>query len=88
MDLHRAAAPGDPLDRPGDGKSHRHLGGFGAAHLAGGFLVPGTVVIFAEYSSATHEFRALADYRNAFWRTATPVAMTSEYTDQVAFVFD
>ena len=29
------AAPGNPLDRPGDGQSHRHLGGFGAAHLAG-----------------------------------------------------
>jgi O-methyltransferase len=53
-----------------------------------GFLVPGTVIIFDEYSSATHEFRAFADYRNAFWRTATPLAMTSEYADQVAFVFD
>jgi hypothetical protein len=35
IDVHRAAAPGDPLDRPGNGQSHRHLGGFGAAHLAG-----------------------------------------------------
>ena len=34
-DLHATAAPRDPLDRPGDGQSHRHLGGFGAAHLAG-----------------------------------------------------
>ena len=23
------------MDRPGDGQGHRHLGGFGAAHLAG-----------------------------------------------------
>src|SRR5436309_9451845 len=35
IDLHRAAAPGDPLDRPGNGQSHRHLGRSGAAHLAG-----------------------------------------------------
>jgi hypothetical protein len=27
------AAPGDPLDRPGNGQSHRHLGGFGATRL-------------------------------------------------------
>ena len=52
------------------------------------FLVPGTVIIFDEYSAATHEFRAFADYRSAFWRSATPVAMTSDYATQVAFVFD
>ena len=52
------------------------------------FLIPGTVIIFDEYSHATHEFRAFADYRSAFWRSATPVAMTSDYALQVAFVFD
>jgi hypothetical protein len=46
------------------------------------------VIIFDEYSSATHEFRAFADYRGAFWRSATPVAMTADYATQVAFVFD
>jgi hypothetical protein len=51
-------------------------------------LVPGTVIIFDEYSHATHEFRAFADYRSAFWRSATPVAMTSDYALRVAFVFD
>jgi O-methyltransferase len=51
-------------------------------------LVSGTVIIFDEYSSARHEFRAFADYRQAFWRSATPVAMTSDYARQVAFVFD
>jgi hypothetical protein len=35
IDVHRAAAPGDPPDRSGNGQSHRHLDGFGAAHLAG-----------------------------------------------------
>jgi hypothetical protein len=29
------AARSHSLDRPGDGQSHRHLAGFGAAHLAG-----------------------------------------------------
>ncbi len=33
--LRRTAASGDPLDRPGDGQSHRHLAGFGAADLLG-----------------------------------------------------
>jgi hypothetical protein len=51
-------------------------------------LVPGTVIIFDEYSSALHEFRAFEDYRNAFLRSATPIAMTSDYADQVAFLFD
>jgi O-methyltransferase len=43
---------------------------------------------FDEYSSTTHEFCAFADYRKAFWRSATPVAMTSDYATQVAFMFD
>jgi Macrocin-O-methyltransferase (TylF) len=43
-------------------------------------LVPGTVLIFDEYSHLTHEFRAFADYRSAFWRSAHPVAMTSDYS--------
>src|SRR6516165_9387098 len=54
--------------------------------IASGFLVPETVIIFDEYSVATHEFRAFADYRSAFWRSAHPVAMTSDYAAQVAFV--
>jgi hypothetical protein len=51
-------------------------------------LVPGTVVIFDDFSVATHVFRAFADYKSAFWRSAHPVAMTSDYAAQVAFVFD
>jgi hypothetical protein len=46
------------------------------------------VIIFDEYSVATHEFRAFADYRSAFWRSAHPMAMTSDYAAQVAFVFE
>jgi hypothetical protein len=51
-------------------------------------LVPGVVVILDDFSHATHVFRAFADYRSAFWRSAHPVAMTSNYVLTVAFVFD
>jgi O-methyltransferase len=51
-------------------------------------LVPGAVVILDDFSHATHVFRAFADYRSAFWRSATPVAMTSNYALTVAFVVD
>jgi O-methyltransferase len=51
-------------------------------------LVPGAVVILDDFSMATHVFRAFADYRSAFWREAHPLAMTSDYAAQVAFVFD
>jgi O-methyltransferase len=52
------------------------------------FLSAGTVIIFDEYSSAMNEFRAFTDYKHAFWRSATPVAMTSDYARQVAFIFN
>jgi len=51
-------------------------------------LVPGSVVILDDFSHATHVFRAFADYKSAFWRSAHPVAMTSNYALSVAFVFD
>jgi O-methyltransferase len=51
-------------------------------------LVPGTVVIFDDFWMPTHVFRAFSDYKSAFWRSARPVAMTSNYAEQVAFVFD
>ena len=51
-------------------------------------LVRGTVIIFDEYSSALHEFRAFGDYQKSFLRSATPIAITSDYADQVAFLFD
>lgn len=51
-------------------------------------LVPGVVVILDDFSHATHVFRAFADYRSAFWRSAHPVAMTSNYALTVAFVID
>ena len=51
-------------------------------------LVPGSVIIFDDFWMPTHVFRAFTDYRSAFWRSAHAVAMTSDYADRVAFVFD
>jgi hypothetical protein len=51
-------------------------------------LVPGAVVLLDDFSMATHVFRAFADYRSPFMRSAHPVAMTSDYAAQLAFVFD
>jgi O-methyltransferase len=51
-------------------------------------LVPGAVVIFDDFSMATHVFHAFTDYKSAFWPSAHPVAMTSDYAAQAAFVFD
>src|SRR5262249_1498951 len=35
-------------------------------------LVPGAILIFDDFSMATHVFRAFADYRSAFRRSAHP----------------
>ncbi|HTU80816.1 MAG TPA: TylF/MycF/NovP-related O-methyltransferase [Candidatus Acidoferrales bacterium] len=51
------------------------------------WIVPGTVLIFDEFSTPLHEFRAFADYTSAFVREATPVAMSADYAMQAAFVF-
>ena len=50
-------------------------------------LVTRAVVILDDFSMATHVFRAFADYSSAFRRSAHPVAMTSDYAAQAAFVF-
>lgn len=50
-------------------------------------LVPGTIVIFDEFSSPLHEFRAFHDFLAAYMREATPIAMNIDYAIQVAFAF-
>jgi hypothetical protein len=49
---------------------------------------PGTVIIFDEFASALHEFRALDDYCRAYRRGVRPVAMTSDFAAQAAFIVD
>jgi hypothetical protein len=51
-------------------------------------LLAGAVLILDDFSRPTHGFRAFADFRCAFWRAAHPVAMTSDYAMQAAFVLD
>ena len=51
-------------------------------------LVPETVIILDDFSVATHVFRAFADYKSAFWRSARPAVMTFDYAAQAAFVFE
>jgi O-methyltransferase len=54
-------------------------------------LSPGTIIIFDEFSSPLHEFRAFNDYLSAFMRTAKPLVMTDDGTfaaTQVAFEFE
>lgn len=51
-------------------------------------IQPGTIIIFDEFNSALHEFRAWNDYLRAFMRKAKPIAMTARYAEQVAFIFE
>jgi O-methyltransferase len=50
-------------------------------------IVPGTVLIFDEFSSPLHEFRAFHDYVNAYKRSIEVVGTTTDYASQVAFIF-
>lgn len=52
------------------------------------FIKPKTMIIFDEFSSALHEFRALDDYSRAYRRVLKPVAMTSPFADQAAFIVE
>jgi O-methyltransferase len=47
---------------------------------------PGTIIIFDEFASALHEFRALDDYCRAYRRNVTPLVMTSDFAAQAAFI--
>ncbi len=55
-------------------------------------MVPGTILVFDEFASPLHEFRAFQDYLGAFMRQAVPLATTQEArghgrADQIAFRF-
>jgi hypothetical protein len=47
-------------------------------------LVPGSIVIFDEFSSVLNEFAALADYCSAYRRSYEVIGATSEYFAQIA----
>ena len=47
-----------------------------------------TIIIFDEFPSSLHEFRAWNDYLSAYNRKATPIGMTNDESARVAFMFD
>lgn len=49
-------------------------------------LVPGSVIIFDEFASPLHEFRAWNDYCEAFMRKATLIGTSGPYAEQAAFL--
>jgi len=51
-------------------------------------LVPGSVIVFDEFASPLHEFRAWNDYCDAFMRKATLIGTAGPYAEQAAFVFE
>ncbi|MFM9828611.1 MAG: class I SAM-dependent methyltransferase [Sphingomonas sp.] len=50
-------------------------------------IVPGTILLFDEFASPMHEFRAWNDYCGAFMRQATLVGTAGPYAEQAAFQF-
>lgn len=51
-------------------------------------LVPGTIIIFDEFASPLHEFRAWNDFLDSYMRTATLIGSSGPYAEQAAFIFD
>jgi len=49
------------------------------------FLVPGSVLIFDEFSRVTGEFKALTDYATSFKKRIEPVACSGAFCEQAAF---
>lgn len=52
------------------------------------FIVPGTVILFDEFASALHEFRAWNDYKCSYLRDGHSIAMTDDVVARVAFIID
>ena len=51
-------------------------------------IEPGTILIFDEFASPLHEFRAWNDYTEAFMRKGTLLGYSGEFATQAAFRFD
>ena len=51
-------------------------------------ILPGTILVFDEFYSALHEFRALNDYLSAYRRSCHPIGLVDDGQGRVAFIFD
>ena len=51
-------------------------------------MVPGTIIIFDEFASPLHEFRAWTDFLDSYMRKATLIGSSGPYAEQAAFVFE
>lgn len=51
-------------------------------------MVAGTVIIFDEFASPEHEFRAWNDFCAAFMRKARLIGSSGAYAEQAAFLFE
>lgn len=52
------------------------------------FIKPGTIIIFDEFASPLHEFRAWNDYCEAYMRSAKLIGTSGAYAEQAAFIFE
>jgi len=50
--------------------------------------VPGTILIFDEFFSALHEFRAFRDYLSAYRRKLRALGCTGDTAGRVAFIYE
>lgn len=51
-------------------------------------IVPGTILIFDEFASPLHEFRAWNDYTGSYMRKAGLIGSSGPYAEQAAFLFE
>jgi hypothetical protein len=51
------------------------------------FITPGTIIIFDEFTSPLHEFRAFHEYLSAYMRKVDLLCTTENYASQAAFIF-
>ena len=51
-------------------------------------MVPGTIIIFDEFASPLHEFRAWNDFLDSYMRKATLIGSSGPYAEQAAFIFE
>ena len=56
--------------------------------LMDAIAVSGTILIFDEFASALHEFRALNDYTKSYRRKLRAIGMTAPFAEQVAFIYE